>query len=300
MTDAFAAFESHIFDTGTVQIHYRRGGSGPPVLLLHGFPETHLMWHRIAPLLARDFTLICPDLRGYGDSGCPDSAPDHGPYSKRALAGDMLALMQSLDFTLFAIAGHDRGGRVAYRLALDHPGRVSHIAVLDILPTLTVWDRADARLARAFWPWTLLAQEPPLPETVLTACAGAVVDAALAGWGSVPSVFPPELRAAYIAQLKHPAHAHAICEEYRAAATLDVAHDENDRRAGKQIGCPLLCLWAKDGPLDAWYAAAGGPLALWRDWAKDVRGMAVPGGHFFPEALPEETARQLRDFLLPA
>lgn len=291
--------ETDLFDTGVTQIAYRRTGEGPALLLLHGFPETHLMWHGVAPLLARDFTLLLPDLRGYGQSGCPDSAPDHGPYSKRAMAGDMLALMQGLGFTQFGVAGHDRGGRVAYRLALDHPGRVSRLAVLDILPTLTVWDRADDRLARGFWPWSLLAQDPPLPERILSACADAVVDAALTGWGSAATAFPPASRAAYIAQLADPAHAHAICEDYRAAATLDVQHDRTDRMAGKRIACPLLCLWAAEGPLDQWYADAGGPLGLWRDWAEDVRGEAVAGGHFFAEEQPAETARRLRAFFLP-
>lgn len=297
MTRVFADFNSDIFDTGSARIHYRRGGSGPPVLLLHGFPETHQMWHRVAPLLARDFTLLCPDLRGYGDSDCPDSTPDHSPYSKRALAQDMCALMQGAGFAQFAVVGHDRGGRVAYRLALDHPDRIGRLAVLDVLPTLTVWELADARLAQGFWPWSLLSQMPPLPETILTRCAEAVVDAALSGWGSDPAAFPPALRAAYAAQLADPAHAWAICEEYRAAATLDAEHDRSDRQAGRTIACPLLCLWAKDGPLDRWYTEGGGPLALWRNWARDVQGLALPGGHFFPEVTPEETAWRLHDFL---
>ncbi|PJI42108.1 alpha/beta fold hydrolase [Ferrovibrio sp.] len=293
-------FETAGFDTGTAQIFYCHGGTGPPLLLLHGFPETHLMWHRLAPALARDFTVICPDLRGYGTSSCPPSAPDHAPYSKRALAGDMLALMQQRGFTRFAVVGHDRGGRVAYRLALDHPARVSRLAVLDVLPTATVWELGDGRMAQGFWPWSLLAQDPPLPEAVLTRCAAEIVDAALTGWGSAPSSFPPAQREAYIAQLRDAAHARAICEEYRAAATLDVSHDRSDRAGGRRIVCPLLCLWAKDGPLDSWYADHGGPLALWRDWATDVQGEAMPGGHFFPEAEPDRTLNSLRGFLRAA
>jgi haloacetate dehalogenase len=172
----FEAIEIQLEETS---IFLRRSGSGPPVLLLHGFPQTHLMWYDVAPLLARHFTVICPDLRGYGRSGCPFSTPDHAPYSKRAMAKDMVLVMEKLGFPRFSVVGHDRGGRVAYRMALDHPDRVDRLAVLDILPTETVWERADARFALAFWPWSLLAQPEPLPERSLVAVAEAVVDNAL-------------------------------------------------------------------------------------------------------------------------
>jgi haloacetate dehalogenase len=251
----------------------------------------------VAPLLARRFSVICADLRGYGRSGCPASAADHAPYTKRAMARDMVSLMEQLGFPRFLVAGHDRGGRVAYRLALDHPQRVERLAVLDILATADTWERADKRLATAFcWPWSLLAQPEPLPERLVSAAPEAVVDDALGGWGSPAHAFGSEVRAAYIEALRDPAHVHAICEEYRAAATLDYEHDLEDRRLGRRIACPVLALWSGRGPLGTWYEAAGGPLALWRAWADDVRGSPLDAGHFFPEEIPERTAEELSGF----
>src|SRR5919204_2364170 len=185
-------------ETGETTIFVRYFGSGAPILLLHGFPETHLMWRGVAPLLARHFTVVCADLRGYGRSGCPASTPDHVPYAKRAMAQDMIVVMEQLGFPRFAVAGHDRGGRVAYRMALDHPKRIDRLAVLDVVPTESVWERADARFALAYWPWSLLAQPEPFPERVLAAAPEAIVDDALAGWGTPPSVFAGEVRAAYV------------------------------------------------------------------------------------------------------
>jgi haloacetate dehalogenase len=274
----------------------RSHGSGAPILLLHGFPQTHLMWHRVAPRLARAFTVVCADLRGYGRSGCPVSRPNHAPYAKRAMAQDMVTVMERLGFPRFSVAGHDRGGRVAYRLALDHPERVDRLAVLDIVPTETAWDRADARFALAFWPWSLLAQPEPLPERLLAAAPDAIVDDALGGWGSPPAVFPPEVRAAYVQALRDPGHAHAICEEYRAAATIDREHDRADRAGGRKIACPLLALWSAWGPLGTWYGESG-PIATWQAWSDDVRGHALDAGHFFPEEAPEQTAAALSRFL---
>ncbi len=206
--------------------------------------------------------------------------------------------MRALGFERFSLAGHDRGGRVAYRLALDHPGHVQRLAVLDILPTETVWARADARMAMGYWPWSLLAQPEPLPEQLLAAAPEAFVDAALGGWGTPASAFGHDARAAYVDALRDPAHVHAICEEYRAAATIDRAHDQADIAAGRRITCPLLALWGAGGALDTWYADAGGPLALWREWAEDVQGHAVEAGHFFAEEAPVETAESLRRFFL--
>jgi len=208
----------------------------------------------------------------------------------------MVTVMERLGFSRFSLAGHDRGGRVAYRLALDHPERVDRLAVLDVLPTLEVWDRADARFALGFWPWSLLAQPEPLPERLVSAAPEAVVDDALDSWGSSPTVFGPEVRAAYVEALRDPARVHAICEEYRAAATRDREHDERDRRNGRRIACPVLALWSGRGGLNVWYAEAGGPLGLWRLWADDVQGYFLDGGHFFPEELPEETAAALTSF----
>jgi len=290
------AFEAARIPAGETDIFVRHAGTGPPLLLLHGFPQTHLMWRDVAPRLASRFTVVCADLRGYGQSGCPASAPDHAPYAKRAMASDMVAVMAQLGFERFAVAGHDRGGRVAYRLALDHPERVNRIAVLDVVPTAEAWARADARFALGFWPWVLLAQPVPLPERLVATAPEAVVDDALAGWGSPASAFDDGVRAAYVEALRDPERVHAICEEYRAAATLDRAHDETDRASGRRITCSVLALWSGEGALATWYADAGGPLGLWRAWADDVRGGPVAGGHFFPEEWPAETADALATF----
>src|SRR5262245_1394750 len=290
-------FDTAEVETGETRIFVRRAGSGSPVLLLHGFPQTHLMWRNVAPLLARDFTVICADMRGYGRSGCPPSTPDHAPYAKRAMARDMIVVMERLGFSRFSVVGHDRGGRVAYRMALDHPRHVDRLAVLDVLPTGTVWDGADAKFALAFWPWSLLAQPEPLPERVLAAVPEAIIDNALGRWGTPANVFPSEVRAAYIEALRDPAHIHAICEEYRAAATLDRQHDEIVRAACRRIASPILALWSAHGALDTWYVGAGGPLAIWRAWADDVEGHPIDAGHFFPEEAFQQTSDALIRFL---
>lgn len=289
-------FETGVVDVGETNIFTRRAGAGLPLLLLHGFPQTHLMWRAVAPILADRFTVICADLRGYGGSGCPASKPDHSPYTKRALAQDMVTAMAELGFAHFSVAGHDRGGRVGYRLALDHPDRVDRLAVLDVVSIADAWERADKRLTLGFWPWSLLAQPEPLPERLLMAAPDAVIDAALGGWGTPASTFGADARDAYIKMLRDPAHAHAICEEYRAAATRDHEHDAADREAGRRIKCPVLVLWSGHGSLSTWYAQEGGPLALWRAWADHVSGAAADGGHFFPEERPQQTADELSRF----
>jgi len=291
----FEGFEARAIDTGAARIFARRGGSGTPVLLLHGFPETSLMWRNIAPRLAGTNTVVCADLRGYGESSCPESTADHAPYSKRALAADMLAAMERLGFHRFAVAGHDRGGRVAQRMALDAPARIAALAVLDIIPVAEAWDRADDRLALAFWPWSLLAQPSPLPETILMRCADAIVADAATNWGDAGAI-PAAVQQEYAAVLADSAHAHAICEEYRAGSSIDRAHDEDDRKAGRKIACPTLALWSGAGALAHWYEEEGGPLAIWRRWCTDVIGHAVAGGHFFPEEHPAETAEALARF----
>lgn len=289
-------FAAGLIQTEETEIYAKWHGSGPPLLLLHGFPQTHLMWRDIAPVLASGFTVVCADLRGYGQSGCPKSTKDHRPYSKRIMARDMIELMAKLGFPRFSVAGHDRGGRVAYRMALDHPDAIKSIAVLDVLPTETVWARADARLALGFWPWSLLAQPEPLPEKILQAAPEAIVDSALSGWGSPKNTFSGATRSSYINALKDPDHIHAICEEYRAAASIDREHDQADMLARRKINCPLLTLWSGEGALANWYEDEGGPLALWRDWSENAQGTAVKGGHFFPEEYPQETAETLRSF----
>jgi haloacetate dehalogenase len=282
-------------DRGMVFCH--EDGTGPPILLLHGFPETSLMWHGIAPLLANEFTVVAADLPGYGRGDCPVDNEDHEAMSKRALASTLVEAMTALGHETFAIIGHDRGGRVAYRAALDHPDSVTAVAVLDIIPTYEVWERADARLALSFWPFSLLAQPAPLPEQLLLAAPEAVIDNALSEWGSPPETFPSWLREAYVAALSDPAHVHTICEEYRAAAGIDREIDRADLETGRRIRCPLLALWSDKGGLAGWYGDAGGPLGLWRRWAEDVRGDAVSGGHFFPEEQPEATADAISAFL---
>jgi haloacetate dehalogenase len=267
-------------------------GTGPPLLLLHGFPQTHLMWRDVAPRLTRRFTVVCADLRGYGRSGCPASTRDHQPYSKRSMGRD-----KQLGFARFSVAGHDRGGRVAYRMALDHADHIDRLAVLDIVPTNAAWRRADARFALAFWPWSLLAQAEPLPETILAAAGETIVEHALSEWGSPKAVFPADVRRAYADVLRDPLHAHAICEEYRAAATVDRQHDDTDLVAGHRIAAPLLVLWSRQGALGTWYEDEGGPLGVWRQWGTDVRGTGFDAGHFFPEEQPAETAQALTEFL---
>lgn len=293
----FEGFDARTIDVGETTIFARWGGGGPPLLFLHGFPETHVMWHRVAPALAATFTVVCADLRGYGASGTPPSSDDHAPYSKRRMADDMVRLMRSLGFERFAVVGHDRGGRVAYRMALDHPARVSGLVVLDIVPTAEAFRRADARFVLAYWPWSLLAQPSPLPERLVAADPEAIVEAALSTWGTDSTCVPADIRRAYVDALRYDAHVHAICEEYRAAATIDVTHDHEDRAARRRIECPVLALWSRDGPLDVWYQDLGGPLTIWRDWAQTVSGRSMAGGHFFPEANPADTLEALHQFL---
>jgi haloacetate dehalogenase len=290
-------FTARQVETSNGAIFVAERGVGSAVLMLHGFPETHLMWRDIAPTLAASLSVVCADLPGYGRSSCPPSDPQHSPYSKRAMAHALIEMMSVLGHDRFAVVGHDRGGRVAYRMAIDHPTVVSKVAVLDVIPTGAVWDRADARLTLGFWPFSLLAQPSPLPERLIGACPEAVIDDALGNWGSASDVFPPDVRAAYVDALRDPIHIHAICEEYRAAATIDHEHDRADANDGRRIGVPLLALWSETGALNSWYQAEGGPLAIWRGLADDVRGNAVRGGHFFPEEDPVRTAEILRAFL---
>ena len=282
----FEGFETTTVDTGSARINVRHAGSGPPLLLLHGHPQTHAIWHAVAPALAETFTVVCADLRGYGDSSKPPSSDDHAAYSKRAMAQDHIAVMGSLGFDRFAIAGHDRGGRCAYRLALDHPERVTRAAVLDIVPTGEVFARADTAFGLGYWHWYFLAQPAPLPERLLTADP----DAYLERTGILG--FAPEAAAEYRRCGHDPETIRGWCEDYRAAATLDRAHDDADRSAGRQIGSPLLVLWGGRWHLERWYDVLG----IWRGWAADVRGRALDCGHYLPEELPEETTAELLAF----
>jgi haloacetate dehalogenase len=274
-------------------IHARIGGEGPALLLLHGYPQTHLMWHGAAPLLASRFTVVAADLPGYGQSLRPPTRDDHAPHSKRALALDLVQAMSALGHELFAVAGHDRGGRVAYRMALDHPDRVSALAVLDIVPTAEVWAHADARLALVYWHWGFLAQPAPLPERLITSDVDAYLDHHLAriGLGGDPDRYPAFVMGAYRRQLEDPEIVHAICEDYRAGATIDRELDEQDR--GRQIDCPVHCLWGGRGALPLFYADV---LDVWRPWAAQLSGRAVEASHFLVEDRPEEVAAELAGF----
>jgi haloacetate dehalogenase len=287
----FDGFEPIEVETSATSIRGRRGGSGPPLLLLHGIPETHLMWHAVAPRLAEEFTVVATDLRGFGDSGKPPSAPDHGPYAMRELARDQVEVMAALGFERFAVAGHDRGARCAYRMALDHPAAITRLAVLDIVPTGDAFQRADGEFSLGFWVWSFLAAPHPVPERLLQHAPEVLVEHMLDAWSERPDAFPPDVRRAYVERFSDPAAIHAICEEYRAAATLDVAHDEADR-GRRRIACPVLVLWSANGAVAAWYE----PLEVWREWAPDVQGGPVDCGHFLPEEAPEEVGRRLGDF----
>jgi haloacetate dehalogenase len=270
---------------------------GPPLLLLHGYPETHLMWHGVAPRLAqRGFTVVAADLTGYGDSLRPAAADDHVPHSKRAIAGDLVQAMATLGFDRFAVAGHDRGGRVAYRMALDHEATVTALSVLDIVPTAEVWRRTNATSALGYWHWSFLAQPAPLPEKLIL---GASED-----WfafhvqrmgirGDDPEHYPAEVVEAYRRQLLDPGAVEAMCEDYRAGATIDRDLDEADRSAGRTIGCPVQALWGTHGALPVFYDDV---LAVWRDWTADLRGRAVQASHFLAEDAPEEVAGELGEF----
>ncbi len=297
-TKVFSNFDTLLIPVGDTQVFIRKSGKGYPLLLLHGFPQTHLMWRDIAPPLAEHFTVICADLIGYGKSGCPDSDRLHNRYSKRAMANDMVALMKSLGFDRFSVAGHDRGARVAYRMALDHPDKIKSLAVMDIIPGAEVWNRISPEVMLAFWPWSFMAQPAPLPEQLIISSAGAIIDHTLTMWGSSFPSFDPFVRDAYKKTLEAPLRIHAICEEFRAAATVDRDHDQQDHEAGVKIKCPILVNWSAKGGLDSWYDLQGGPLEIWKLWADIVEGGAVKGGHFFPEEFPVETSERLKDFFL--
>ncbi|MDO3705020.1 alpha/beta hydrolase [Micromonospora sp. C28SCA-DRY-2] len=288
----FDGFEELDVATDESSVHLRRGGAGPPVLLLHGMPETHLMWHRVAPRLAERCTVVAADLRGFGGSGTPPSDADHTPYGMRAVAREQVAVMRALGYDTFAVVGHDRGGRCGYRMALDHPDVVTRLAVLDIVPTGDAFGRADREFSLGFWLWSFLAAPAPVPERLVAGAPEAIVDHMLDDLSEVADAFPADVRAAYVGQLRDPDRIHAVCEQYRAAATLDYRQDEADRGV-RRIGCPVLVLWSHAGPVASWYR----PLKVWRAWADDVTGGPVRAGHFLPEEAPDETTRHLLAFL---
>ena len=294
LADLFPGFDSRWFDTEAGRIFARVGGSGPPLLLLHGFPQTHVEWHRVAPGLAKNFTVVAPDLRGYGWSSAPRSEGG-ALYAKRKMAEDAVKVMEALGFVQFALVGHDRGGRVGYRLALDHPGRLTKLAVIDIVPTLDVWRGMDAARAMKMYHWLFLAQPAPVPENLIAPAPLDWLDHTLASWTADKSLhcFDARAMAHYRASFSDPSRIHAACEDYRAGATIDRDLDAADHAAGRKIQPPLLVLWGNHG----FPAQGASPLDVWRQWAKDARGQAIECGHFPPEEAPEETLAALLAFL---
>jgi haloacetate dehalogenase len=274
-----------------VEINAVVGGSGPPLLLLHGYPQTHVMWHKVAPLLVKRFTIVATDLRGYGDSSKPPSDPEHLVYSKRSTANDQVAAMRSLGYERFCVAGHDRGGRVAHRMALDHPSAVQRIAVLDIAPTREMFRPTTFEFAMAYYHWYFLAQPFDLPERLIGADPEYYLSAKMRLWsGGATEVFTDEALAEYLRCFKDPKTIHASCEDYRAAATIDLAHDDADGE--HKIEAPLLALWGAKGVVHRLFD----PLALWRKRARDVRGEALPTAHYLAEEAPDAVASQMLTF----
>jgi haloacetate dehalogenase len=294
LADLYPGYEAHWIDTSAGRIFARAGGAGPPLLLLHGYPQTNVIWHKIAPTLATKFRLVIPDLPGYGWSEVARARPDHAPYTKRAMANAMIELMEALGHARFALVGHDRGGRVGYRLALDHPGRLSRLAVIDIVPTHTMWHEMDAALAYKVWHWTFLALPAPFPETMIGRDPTYYLDWKLASWSGTKDLTPFDPRALvhYRTAFQDPLRIHASCEDYRAGHTTDLACDDADRLAGRKIACPVLALWGSKG-----IPSENTPLAVWREWSDDVRGRAIDSGHFPQEENPLATAAALMDFL---
>jgi haloacetate dehalogenase len=286
----FPGFERACVQTREVAISLVRGGEGPPLLLLHGYPQTHVTWHKVAPLLAARFTVICPDLRGYGDSEKPASAPDHSTYAKRVMAADQAELMRALGFERFAVAGHDRGARVAHRLALDFPACVTHLALLDIVPTRTAFARVDQALATADYHWFFLIQPGGLPERLIGGAPAFFLRWTLDHWCGTFDALSAEAVAEY-ARCFDSATIAATCEDYRAAATIDLARDDADF-GRRRVGCPLLLLWSNRGTGTVYDVAA-----VWREYATDVRGYGLDCGHFLPEERPEEVAERLLAFI---
>ena len=284
----FENFQTRSLAVNGVTINVVMKGDGPPLLLLHGYPQTHVMWHKIAPALAEHYTVVAPDLRGYGDSSKPEGDDQHLTYSKRTMAADQVAVMSTLGFDRFRIAGHDRGGRVTHRLCLDHPDRVIRASVLDIIPTPEVFKRLNKLVATAYYHWFFLIQPRGLPETLIGGNPEYYLRN-IGAWGRADA-FTPEAFAEYLRCFSNPACIHSTCEDYRAAASIDLEHHTAD--ADRKINCPLMVLWGEKGLIGRIYD----PIAVLRDYAVDVSGRGVASGHFLPEEAPEETLAALVEF----
>ena len=274
-------------------IRLRHGGAGPPLLLLHGNPQTHAMWHKVAPDLAGRFTVVCPDLRGYGFSHKPPATADHAPYSKCEMARELVEVMAILGHTRFRLCGHNRGARVAHRLAIDFPDRVEKLAVLDIVPTLEHFERTDMNFALGYYHWFWFAQPHPFPESLISAAPETWFRAHTSREPKGEGFFAPEALADYLAAVRNPEMIRGMCEDYRAAATIDLVHDRASRAAGQRVRCPLRVLWGSKGKIGSWYA----PLEIWRHYCDaEVTGGAVPSGHYLAEEAPGEVLAQLLPF----
>ncbi len=288
----FAGFERKRIEAGEVAINLVVGGAGPPLLLLHGYPQTLVCWHKVAPKLAEHFTVVCADLRGYGDSDKPAGDSEHARYAKRAMAADQVAVMAALGFERFSLVGHDRGARVAHRLSRDHPDRVERLALLDIIPTAEMWPRFDKAMALATFHWLFLAQPADLPERMIGGDPDFYLSWMLRSWATKPDFCDGAPFDEYARCFRDPAAIHASCEDYRAGATIDLRHDAADRDA--RVRCPLLVLWGdRGGKAERRFNF----LDIWRERADDVRGGPIPCGHFLAEEAPDETYRALHDFL---
>ncbi len=292
-TTRFADFEQGTTRVDGVGIAWRKAGTGPPLLLLHGHPQTMIIWDRVAPALSRHFTVVASDLRGYGASAKPPTTPDHAPYSKRAMAHDQVGLMKHFGYERFRLVGHDRGGRVAHRLSVDHPHAVERLAVLDIAPTLAMYEQTGKAMATTYWHWFFLIQPAPMPETLIAGNPLAYLKGLMGTRHVGYDSFTDEARATYLACVSDPATVHAMCEDYRAAASIDLVHDRADRDAGIRIRCPLQVLWGRHGVIERDYDA----LAEWRKVALDVRGEALDCGHYIPEEAPHALLQALDPFL---
>jgi len=290
MADFFPGFEQRRIKTSGAEINLVIAGSGPPLLLLHGYPETHVMWRKVAPLLAREFTVVVPDLRGYGDSSKPQAGPDSEHYSKRVLALDQIETMAALGFERFAAAGHDRGARVAHRLARDHGEQIQRLALLDIVPTLYRFETIDQKAATQSWHWFFLIQPGGLPERLLGAEAEFFLRHQFSGLLRDPAKLEPEIFAEYLRCFRNPETIRATCADYRAAASIDLDHDRADR--GRRLTMPLLVLWGKRSSQGSGYDM----MSVWREHAEHVRGEAIDSGHFIPEEAPDEAYRALHEF----
>ncbi|RBH59151.1 MULTISPECIES: alpha/beta hydrolase [Pseudomonas] len=289
----FAGFQKDQRHVNGVDIAYRIGGSGPGLLLLHGHPQTHVIWHKIAGDLAKHFTVVAADLRGYGDSARPAADEQHLNYSKREMGRDGVALMDSLGFSEFSVLAHDRGARVAHRLALDHPQVVQRMVLLDIAPTLSMYTQTDEAFARAYWHWFFLIRPAPLPETLIEANPEQYLRSVMGSRSAGLKPFTGEAFSEYLRCISLPGSARGICEDYRASATVDLEHDRADIEAGRQLNMPLLALWGAEGTVGRCF----NPLHEWQQVATDVRGKALPGGHYLAEEIPEQLLGEVLTFL---